>query len=93
MNDFLPKQTESEDEEEKDGDDDDDDDHESVINHPYAVELRKLFDILQTLCVQAKQVVEQEIDLGKTLKQLLKRQRSRDSSQSDIDKFLRVKLD
>ena len=92
MNDFLPKQTESENEEEEDGGDDDHD-HESMINHPYAVELRKLFDILQTLCVQAKQVVEQEIDLGKTLKQLLKRQRSRDSSQSDIDKFLRVKLD
>ncbi|CAF1027311.1 unnamed protein product [Adineta ricciae] len=86
MNDFVPKQTESEEEE-------DDDDDESVINHPYAVELRKLLDILQTLCVQAKQVLEQEIDLEKTLKQLLKRQRSRDSSRSDIDKFLRVKLD
>ena len=80
-NDFLPKQTESEDE---------DDDDESVINHPYAVELRKLLDILQTLCIQAKQVLEQELDLEKTLKQLLNRKRSRDSSRSDIDKFLRV---
>lgn len=80
-NDFLPKQTKSEDE---------DDDDESVINHPYAVELRKLLDILQTLCIQAKQVLEQELDLEKTLKQLLNRKRSRDSSRSDIDKFLRV---
>lgn len=35
------------------------------------IELRKLLDILNMLCTQAKQTLEKEINLERTLKQLL----------------------
>ena len=47
------------------------DDKASLESHPHAVELRKLSDILDMLCSQAKQALEKEIDLEQMLRQLL----------------------
>lgn len=49
----------------------DDDEKASLDNHPHSAELRKLSDILDMLCVQAEQALENEVDLETMLKQLL----------------------
>ena len=47
-------------------------DDDSSINASYDIEPRKLLDILQMLCIQAKQVLEYEFRLEIKLKQLLR---------------------
>ncbi|CAF1088242.1 unnamed protein product [Adineta steineri] len=64
-----------------------DDEDELLINHPYAVELRKLLDILHMLCTQANQFLEYEINLEKTLKRLLT---TKETQASNFDQFLTV---
>ena len=44
---------------------------ESSVQQPYATELKKSLDILDMLCIQAKQALEYETNLEGTLKQLL----------------------
>ncbi|CAF3407987.1 unnamed protein product [Rotaria sp. Silwood1] len=47
------------------------DENEALVNQSYKSELRKLYDILDMLCTQAKQILDYEINLEQMLKQLL----------------------
>ncbi|CAF3422100.1 unnamed protein product [Rotaria sp. Silwood1] len=47
------------------------DENEALVNQLYKSELRKLYDILDMLCTQAKQILDYEINLEQMLKQLL----------------------
>ena len=64
-------------------------DEEPSVQQPYATELKKLRDILDMLCTQAKQALEYEIDLEGTLKHLLGEVSQPDSkpSNSHLDWF------
>lgn len=66
------------------------DEDELLANHPYAIELRKLLDVLEMLRTQAMQVLEQELDVERTLKQLAAHGKPRNSTQSVVDHFITV---
>lgn len=51
------------------------------------VESRKLLDILNMLCTQAKQTLEREINLERVLKQLLKIDKNHISVSSNVDEM------
>jgi hypothetical protein len=46
-------------------------DDQIIVQHPYAIELRQLVDILEMLCIQVQQVQQCEIQLEHLLRQLL----------------------
>ncbi|CAF3672911.1 unnamed protein product [Rotaria sordida] len=58
------------------------DENESLINQSYGSEFRKLYDILDMLCTQAKQILDYEINLEQMLEPLLAIRKSRDLSGS-----------
>lgn len=60
----------------------DNDYNEHTPNYKNFVELGKLLDILNMLCTQAKQVLQEEINLETKLKQLLTARQAQDSMTS-----------
>ncbi|CAF3769703.1 unnamed protein product [Rotaria socialis] len=57
----------------------DENENESLTNQPHIVELGKLVDILDFLCTQTKQILDYEINLEQTVKQLLTIRKAQDS--------------
>ncbi|CAF3396980.1 unnamed protein product [Rotaria socialis] len=57
----------------------DEHENESLTNQPHIVELGKLVDILDFLCTQTKQILDYEINLEQTVKQLLTIRKAQDS--------------
>jgi hypothetical protein len=69
----------------------DENEDESLINQPHKNELGKLLEVLDMLCIQAKQGLDYETDLERLIKQLLLIRKARGAFGSISDRFLTVK--